>query len=87
MPTSALAHFTSTVRHAESSLGEGAPVLYRILMDQFTGYIPGYNNVTTNYTGGRGVSLLIQDEAARQGSYVELVVSDHLERNNRKLTF
>ena len=51
-------------------------------MDQFTGYIPGYNNVTTNYTGGRGVSLLIQDEAARQGSYVELVVSDHLDRNN-----
>ena len=56
-------------------------------MDQFTGYIPGYNNVTTNYTGGRGVSLLIQDEAARQGSYVELVVSDHLDRNNRLSDF
>ena len=66
------------MRHAESSLGEGSPVLYRIMMDQFTGYIPGSNEVSTNYTGARGVSVLFQDEADRQGSYVEVVVSlDH----------
>ena len=70
-----MAQFTSIVRHAESSLGEGSPVLYRIMMDQFTGYLPGYNNVSTNYTGARGISLLIQDESDRQGSYVEVVVS------------
>ena len=73
-----MAQFTSIVRHAESSLGEGSPVLFRIMMDQFTGYLPGYNNVSTNYTGGRGVSLLIQDEEDRQGSYVEVVVSSLL---------
>ena len=63
------------MRHAESSLGEGSPVLYRILMDQFTGYIIGSNQVSTNYTGARGVSVLVQDESDRQGSYVEVVVS------------
>ena len=63
------------MRHAESSLGEGSPVLYRILMDQFTGYIIGSNQVSTNYTGARGVSVLVQDESDRQGSYVEGVVS------------
>ena len=64
------------MRHAESSLGEGSPVLYRILMDQFTGYIPGSNQVSTNYTGARGLSVLVQDESDRQGSYVEVVVSE-----------
>ena len=64
------------MRHAESSLGEGSPVLYRILMDQFTGYIIGSNQVSTNYTGARGVSVLVQDESDRQGSYVEVVVSE-----------
>ena len=48
------------------------------MMDQFTGYVPGSNNVSTNYTGSRGISLLIQDEAFRQGSYVEVVVSINL---------
>ena len=50
-------------------------MLYRILMDQFTGYIIGSNQVSTNYTGARGVSVLVQDESDRQGSYVEVVVS------------
>ena len=44
-------------------------------MDQFTGYIIGSNQVSTNYTGARGVSVLVQDESDRQGSYVEVVVS------------
>ena len=74
------------MRHAESSLGEGSPVLYRIMMDQFTGYIPGSNEVSTNYTGARGVSVLVQDESDRQGSFVEVVVSlDHWARRSVRL--
>lgn len=48
--------------------------MYRILMDQFMGFLPDTNNVTTNYTGGRGMSLLIRDEEYRHGSFIELVV-------------
>ena len=48
--------------------------MYRILMDQFMGFLPDTNNLTTNYTGDRGTSLLIRDEEYRHGSFIELVV-------------
>ena len=66
--------FTAIIRHSDTSKGEGAPVMFRIMMDQFLGFIPNSNNVTTNYTGDRGTSLLIQDEEDRQGSFLELAV-------------
>ena len=45
-------------------------------MDQFMGFVPtaDKNTVTTNYTGDRGVSVLIRDEAYRHGSFIDIVV-------------
>ena len=45
-------------------------------MDQFMGFIPtaDKNTVTTNYTGDRGVSILIRDEEYRHGSFLDIVV-------------
>ena len=41
----------------------------------FTGGVSGGQDaVTTNYTGDRGMSLLVQDESYRHGSFLELVV-------------
>ena len=55
-------------------------------MDQFMGFVPtaDKNTVTTNYTGDRGVSVLIRDEAYRHGSFIDIVVccgNDALKRN------
>ena len=44
-------------------------------MDQFMGFVPTKNSVTTNYTGDRGTGILIQDESDRQGSFLEVAVS------------
>ena len=44
-------------------------------MDQFMGFVPDKNIVTTNYTGDRGTGILIQDESDRQGSFLEVAVS------------
>ena len=42
----------------------------------FTGGVSGGQDaVTTNYTGDRGMSLLVQDESYRHGSFLELVVT------------
>ena len=52
------------------------PSFLRILMDQFMGFVAtaDKNTVTTNYTGVRGVSVLIRDEAYRHGSFIDIVV-------------
>ena len=71
---SEIVKFTSIIRHSNTSLGEASPVYYRILLDQFMGFVPAKNNVTTNYIGDRGTSLLIRDEEYRMGSFLELVV-------------
>ena len=46
--------FTSVIRHSASSLAEGSPASYRILMDQYTGFVVGSNYVKTNYSDRAG---------------------------------
>ena len=53
-------------------------------MDQFMGFVPTKNSVTTNYTGDRGTGILIQDESDRQGSFLEVAVSTILIVKNVK---
>ena len=75
---SEVAEFTSIIRHTLTSFGEGYPAFFRIILDQFTGFVVGENYVRTNYTGsdydGGGVSVIVRDEEERQGSYVDVVV-------------
>ena len=76
---SEVAEFTSIIRHKTKSLGEGYPAFFRIMLDQFTGYVVGENYVKTNYTGsgydGGGVTVIVRDEEQREGSFVDVVVS------------
>eukprot|EP00090_Calanus_glacialis_P002056 TRINITY_DN11545_c0_g1_i1.p1 TRINITY_DN11545_c0_g1~~TRINITY_DN11545_c0_g1_i1.p1 ORF type:complete len:1257 (-),score=209.03 TRINITY_DN11545_c0_g1_i1:263-3970(-) len=75
-----VAEFTSIIRHTLTSFGEGYPAFFRIILDQFTGFVVGENYVRTNYTGsdydGGGVSIIVRDEEERQGSYVDVVFPD-----------
>ena len=48
------------------------------MLDQYTGFVVGSDEVTTNYTGssypGGGVSVVVRDEEKREGSFVDVVV-------------
>ena len=60
------------------------------MLDQFTGFVVGENYVKTNYTGsdytGGGVTVIVRDEAQREGSYVDVVVSSNYYQNRYYMT-
>ena len=44
--------FTSVIRHADNSFGEGAPGNINILYDPYLDFLTEKNTLVTNYTGG-----------------------------------
>ena len=64
--------FTSIVRHSATSLAEGSPAVVRIMMDQYTGFVVGTNEVSTNYTGP-SPTVVVRDESKRHGALVDIM--------------